>query len=445
MLRLIFVFAIASVGIFYALQGPFYALLFYLWNAYFRPEQWVWSDLVYRLDLSLTIGIYLVFRSLFILREFRLSKQVILILLFLGQSVVSLFLSEHWDWSLTYWIEFLKVLIVTVLITFLVNDAARFRLTFLVIAYSLGFEAVKQGWAQLVLNPGGQNNNPHPALGDNNGVAIGVLMLIPVFVALAQTAGSRWERYLHRFFIIGLFYRGISTYSRGGFLAASVLGLISFWRSPRKLRALVAMAILATIILFAMPPKFWDRMQTIRSTEDTRDAAAEGRLHFWRVAVRMADEKPLFGVGFNAFKPSFAKYDPSGGAWGDDRAVHSAWFGVLSEMGYPGLVLFLAVFTVAFVSCWRILKGTRGDPVLNDLRSYAISLQTSLIVYAVGITFFSGHYNEIFWHFIGLSVALERIHGTAHCQIAGALRSEGTLSGDPTPVAASLTPKLLER
>ena len=41
MLRLIFVTCIVMVGIFFAVQGAFYALLFYLWNAYFRPAEWV--------------------------------------------------------------------------------------------------------------------------------------------------------------------------------------------------------------------------------------------------------------------------------------------------------------------------------------------------------------------------------------------------------------------
>jgi hypothetical protein len=60
MLRTVFVFIIISVGVFYAAQGPFYALLFYLWNAYFRPEQWVWGGTISSLNLSVTIGIYLV-------------------------------------------------------------------------------------------------------------------------------------------------------------------------------------------------------------------------------------------------------------------------------------------------------------------------------------------------------------------------------------------------
>ena len=38
------------------------------------------------------------------------------------------------------------------------------------------------------------NNNPIPFLGDNNGVALGVMMLVPLFGALAKTATRSWER-----------------------------------------------------------------------------------------------------------------------------------------------------------------------------------------------------------------------------------------------------------
>ena len=40
MLRMIFVTLIIIAGTFFAIQSPFYGLLFYLWNAYFRPESW---------------------------------------------------------------------------------------------------------------------------------------------------------------------------------------------------------------------------------------------------------------------------------------------------------------------------------------------------------------------------------------------------------------------
>ena len=60
MLRTLFVLLLATIGAYYALQGPFYALLFYIWNAYFRPEDWIWTDFVRNLRLSYLIGLYLV-------------------------------------------------------------------------------------------------------------------------------------------------------------------------------------------------------------------------------------------------------------------------------------------------------------------------------------------------------------------------------------------------
>ena len=44
MLRMIFVISIILAGMPFAAQGAFYGLLFYLWNAYFRPENWVYDD-----------------------------------------------------------------------------------------------------------------------------------------------------------------------------------------------------------------------------------------------------------------------------------------------------------------------------------------------------------------------------------------------------------------
>ena len=143
MLRTIFVFIIIAVGVFYAAQGPFYALLFYLWNAYFRPEQWVWGGAVSSLNLSVTIGIYLVATALMSARAFTMTARIVLLLAFFAQTLVSTLFAEHFAWSWAYWIDFAKVVLVTYLIVVLVNDRRRFRLTIWVIAYSVGFECAK--------------------------------------------------------------------------------------------------------------------------------------------------------------------------------------------------------------------------------------------------------------------------------------------------------------
>jgi putative inorganic carbon (HCO3(-)) transporter len=414
MLRTIFVFGIVLIGVVYAFQGPFNILLFYLWYAYFRPEYWVWDPaLVSSLNLSLVIGVVLLVSSLSALRSFRWSRQATLLVLFFLQSGISLLASEHFDWSLLWWTDFAKALIVSFLIAALVTDAKRYRLALMVIAYSLGLEAAKQGWAQMVLNTGATNNNPNPMLGDNNGVAAGMMMLIPLFIALAQTAKTFWERWLHRFFVVGVLYRGISTYSRGGFLAAVAVGLVLLWYSPRKIRAVLFVAALGWIVVAAMPQSFWDRMNTMTVSAESRDAVSEGRLSMWSVAVHMADARPLTGVGFNGFERSFSDYDTTRGAFGENRAVHSAWFGVLADMGYPGLVLFVLIVAGALHSSFRLSWRTRRHPAARDLRAYSSAMFASLVAYVVAMTFLSGQYLEMFWHLVGLSMALDAIRAGA--------------------------------
>jgi probable O-glycosylation ligase (exosortase A-associated) len=422
MLRNVFVFAIIALGVVYATQGPFYALLFYLWNAYFRPEDWVWSGTVGSLNLSFVIGVYLVLTAALSVRIFRINLRTGLLLLFFTQIVVSTLMSEHVDVSWASLVEFSKVLLVSYLIVVLVSDHRRMRLTLLVIAFSLGFELAKQGWAQTILNPGGQNNNTHSLLGDNNGIAMGAMMLAPIFDALALTASRRWEAYIHRVFLVGVVLRGITTYSRGGFLAAGVVGLFSFIRSPHKIRALVWIASIAIIINTVMPQQFWDRMDTIAAPVEKRDESENGRLHFWQVAISMAQANPLTGVGFDGYKSSYQTYDPAA-EYGTMRAVHSVWFGLMAELGYPGLFLFVTIWLLAVRACVRVSAAGKHDPSKRDLRLYANGLLTSLIAFAVGGSFLAAQYSEMLWHFFGLSSALHLLavsEAPAHAIVAAA-------------------------
>ena len=80
MLRLIFIGIIVVVGAFYALMSPFYGLLFYLWNAYFRPEEWIWWVDLRVLRLSWIIGVYVVFRTFLMAPNLRINSRTVLIL-----------------------------------------------------------------------------------------------------------------------------------------------------------------------------------------------------------------------------------------------------------------------------------------------------------------------------------------------------------------------------
>jgi probable O-glycosylation ligase (exosortase A-associated) len=407
-LRTIFVIAALTVGWTFALQSALYAACLYLWIAYFRPESWAWSDIFTTLNLSYFAGAYLVVRTIASGTPLRLDLRSGLMLLFLVHSLLSTMLGLNVPWSMGYWQEFAKTIVVSYILTLLIRTPADLRLVLMVIALSLGFEAAKQGWAQLVLNPGARNDNSVPFLGDNNLVAVGMAMLLPIVNALGATSQG-WRKRFFQFLSIGVLYRAVSTYSRGGFLSIGAVGAIWFWRSPHKLKTVAAVIVATALILPVLPQRFWDRMSTIVAPAEQRDDSQQSRLHFWQVAVVMANDHPLVGVGHSGYSRAYNQYDWTQGQFLTNRAVHSAWFGVLAELGYPGLVLFVIIVVTSLLACRRVRKWARAGQIAAPLGSYAIGLESALVAFIVGGSFVSFHYCEMLWHFFALTMALERV------------------------------------
>ena len=408
MIRTILVFVGLAVGWGFALQSALYAACLYLWIAYFRPESWAWSDIFSTLNLSYFAGAYLVIRTLMSGTRIRLDWRSGLLLLFLAQALLSTAFGVNPSYSFGYWQDFAKMIFVSILLLNIIQTTADLRLVMVVIALSLGFEAAKQGWAQLVLNPGGRNDNGVPFLGDNNFVAVGMAMLVPIIGALATTAVG-WQKRAFQFLNIGVVYRALSTYSRGGFLSISAVSAIWFWRSPHKLKTFAAVVIAAMLIVPVLPQQFWDRMGTITASGEARDDSQQSRLHFWQVAVAMANDRPLTGVGHSAYPRAYNGYDWSEARYGTNRAVHSAWFGVLAELGYPGLLMFLLIVFSSLRACRRVRLAAKRGEVTGPLGAYAIAFETSMVAFMVGGSFVSFHYCEMLWHYFALTIALERV------------------------------------
>lgn len=408
MLRTVFVVIALAIGWGFALQSALYALGLYLWIAYFRPESWAWSDIFTTLNLSYFAGAYLLLRTVLAGTPIRLTTRSSLLFLYLAWALLSTTQGLNYDYSMPYWQEFAKAVIISYLITILVQTTADLRFVLMVITFSLGFEAVKQGWLQLLLNPGEANGNRIPFLGDNNLVAVGMAMLLPVIAALAATS-TGWLKRLFQFMSVGVLYRAVSTYSRGGLLALGALGGMHLWRSPNKLRTVVAFVVLLAVVVPVLPQAYWDRMATIAAPADERDASQTGRLHFWQVASAMASDHPILGIGHRGYEAAYDTYDWSQGEQGRRRAVHSAWFGVLAEAGYPGLLIYVAIVVSSFFACRRVRKSAARGEVPDELGAYARALETGLVAFIIGGSFVSFQYCEMLWHYFGLTMALERV------------------------------------
>jgi len=410
-LRAILVVTAIAVGLRYSLKSPFHALLFYLWLAYFRPESWVWFDFVSQLNLSWIVGIWVILYTLVSEDRLWLGWGPLLLMAVLAQSFVSTLESPVFVSSFPVWREFAKVLVMSYVMMVLITNEERLRSTMWLIAASLGFEGAKQGWAQLVLNPGAQNNNGWVSLGNNNQVAIGMLIIFSFILALIDTPTKKFERNIWIFVAIGVFYRALSTYSRGAFLACAALFLQYLSRSSHKIIKTLVVVSVALIVLQVLPDSFWDRMGTIQTAAEGEevDSSASGRLHFWQVARQMAADRPLTGFGVYGFSAVYDSYDTSNGAYGSARAVHSMWFGLLAELGYPGLLLGVIIIGYAFIACRRARRAAVSWPGLARVARFAAGLEGAILVIVVAGTFSNIQYHEIVWHSLALAMIVDRL------------------------------------
>ena len=428
MFRTIFVLILVAIGGYYAVQAPFYALLFYIGNAYFRPEDWVWTNFVSSLKLSLLSGMLVVTTTFLAGQRFVWNSRIALVWLLLLHTFLSTLGAEHFSYSWGYWTDFLKTIIITYMIVVLVDDFSKFRLLLLVMVFALGLEQARQGWIYLITSPSWHNENLVALLGDNNGVAVGMLMLVPIIGFLKQTSDGKWSKHLYWFLLIGCLYRALSTYSRGGFLAAIAMGVIWWLRTQYKFRGLLAIAVLIAVVSVAAPDAYWTRVHTIQTYGEEQDESVLARFHFWKVALEMANRNPLEGVGYQGYNVSYNQYDFSYGAHGVERSVHSSFLGVLAELGYVGALMFVMVIVSALRSCSRVRKLAVKEAAFSTLGKGAIALQTSLVAFLVGGSFVSFQYNEMLWHIIGLTIALERLASRRQAEIMSGNLSESAMN-----------------
>jgi putative inorganic carbon (HCO3(-)) transporter len=409
MLRTLFVTVIFLVGVYYAIRGPFYALLLYLWIAYFRPQEWVWGGWITSAPISMLTALVVVGYALVAHRRYSLGPVQLFMVLFLIWSTLSTAASLDPNYSRAWLEAFAKTVLIAYLISVLLTDMDKFRIATVVLVLSAGAEHAKQGIVNTITSPGQANYNITPHLGDNNGVALAMLMLFCLTVALFKTARHRWEKILYLGFGAGLLLRALNSYSRGAFVTLAVL-MVLYWLQERgKFRNLLVAAALVMLVVSIMPERYFHRMDTIVTPiegDQPMESSAASRLHLWQMAVLMANDRPFLGVGFNAYKHVYPDYDTSNGEFGKVKSAHGSFPGVLADTGYVGLFLFAGVVFSSLLVARRVMRESSLHEDGERFRHLAQGVQNAVIAFIVGGTFLSYMYIELVWHLFGFAAAV---------------------------------------
>lgn len=326
--------------------------------------------------------------------QFLLDRSTFLLLLFIGHTIVSALLAWNSNPLVEFRLEyFIKGMALAVVVPLFLTSRWRIHITILMVVAGLGFHGIVDGLK--MVTSGGSHiiyGIPRSTLSDNNLYALGMVMLLPLTLYMAKHSAHHWVRWGFLFAFALCVMTVLGSNSRGGFLALAVLGIWYWFTSPRKLLSTLFVAIVAVGVVHFAPERWFDRIETIKDAGE--DSSFLGRVAAWKVSVNIANDNPFFGAGFDAtmaghiweqYKYTDNFIDIKVPAEMGFKAAHSNYFQVMGDLGYVGLLIFLALLASAFITRWEIQALAKKSS--SDV-SWAVDLATainlSLVAFMVG-------------------------------------------------------------
>lgn len=237
---------------------------------------------------------------------------------------------------------------------------------------------------------------------DPNDLALSLVVLTALAGFALVGSRSRVARLLYLGAIAVMLAGILSTFSRGGLLALLAAGAIGLRRVARHGRgiALAGMLLLAAFGVAFAPSGYSERASSIMTGED--NGSIEARLTTLRHGVAILLEHPVVGVGLGNFRIAEGERHGFIGKWNE---AHNAFIQVGAEVGWAGLVVYVAL-AVAAVTNARAAGRLATEP---GLTAQAHGVETALVGFLVGAMFLSQAYTWHFYILLGLAVALRRM------------------------------------
>jgi len=396
-----------------AFSRPYIGVLLWVWTVLFAPSFEVYSFMsavpFNKIIAAVTIIVIFMFRGG---RRINFDTTLLLMLLFLGHGLLSYSLAADNAAGAFVADKMWKIALLCVFINMLITDRLRLHALVWIVVISGGFHGVVEG-LKFLATAGSYHIGNVPSLGDNNYVAVGLLMLMPLSFYLWQHSTRDVTRYACLVTTLLTVFGVLATYSRGGFVGLVAVGVTLVMTGRRKLRSLLFLASLATLIVLVGPAQWFARVSSVETA--TADSSFMSRVFMWNMSYLIAKDHPLFGDGYYATqnRPIFHKYQSEANAIGGHDAdmtlaSHSIYFEALADQGFVGLALFIALLIAGFQNARVVMRFTKSRPDLRWIYDLAHMFRLSLIGFAVAGASVSATYMEFYYVELSMLAILAR-------------------------------------
>jgi len=372
----------------------------------------------------------------------RWNPQIVLMLLFVGQTAMMIPFSENTFTAAMVAREvFVVVVAIAVPVAHFIDTSKRVEIVFRVWICIFAYMALIA-----VLNGGNGPGGAQHGVDENyTALFMTVAISFSFFAALTvRNVAIKVALYGAVALCVAAIVVGMS---RGGFVGLVGVAAYCWWKSPGRIASLVGGMVAVALFLVFVPDSYMDEIRTIA---DTGEGTADARMKLWSIAVRMWLDSPLFGVGPGGFRWAMNAYksvteESMGSAM---HVTHSLYFELLSEMGTTGVLTWLGILyfdlrDTRFVSRLstraqqrlRHETGGRFTPLqrirmrrLRNADAWSSAMMAALIGFLLCSLFLSTLYYTMFWLLTAMIVALRE----ATVREAALLRQS---TGDPRRAA----------
>lgn len=386
---------------------PHLGIILWNWISLMNPHRLSWG-FAYDFPFAKVVGAVTIVAMFLSPQRKRLplTRETLVLVLFVGWMLVTTLFALEESLAWTQWDKVSKIQLIVLLTMVLITDRKKLDLFVWTIVLSIGFYGVKGGLFTLIR--GGEFHvlgPPQSFIGDNNGLGMALVMVIPLMRYLQLVQERTWIRWGLTAAMVLSGIAVLGTQSRGAFLGIAVTLVFLALKSRRRIILVAASIAIVPIALSFMPASWHQRMYSIRTYEE--DSSAMGRINAWRFAINLAMDRPLVGGGFEVFEPRWFRIyapDPE-----DVHDAHSIYFGILGDHGFVGLALYAALGLLTWLSCSRIIRVTRTHEDLSWAGDLGRMCQVSIIAYASTGAFLGLAYFDLYYNLIALTVIVKLV------------------------------------
>jgi len=190
----------------------------------------------------------------------------------------------------------------------------------------------------------------------------------------------------------------VLTKSRTAF-ASAILALFAYWALAssikRKLALILVVSLTFCLLLLLVGDEFFPAMRQgiLLGREDPTTYTLTGRIPLWNQCLEYVSKRPFLGYGYNSFwTPDHIRDISDEQGWGFSGA-HSAYLGLLLNVGYIGMITFFFIFILGIKKSVKYFRISRniGYALFCALLVFFLldSILESVIIYPTFITFIS--------------------------------------------------------